>query len=114
MATIYKIVEAEAWADARLANEFRGAPVDLKDGYIHFSDAGQVRETAARHFAGRKGLLLVAFDAEDFGEALKWEASRGGAFFPHLYGVLEPALAKAEHPLSVGPDGLHLFPPEIA
>lgn len=111
---VYKIVESESWADARLVGEFRGAPVDLKDGFIHFSTAAQVRETAARHFAGRRGLLLIEFDADDLGPALKWEASRGGDLFPHLYAPLDPALAQAEYPMPSGPDGRHVFPAKVA
>jgi len=109
---IYKIVIAEAWAAAKAEGVFRGAPVDLADGFIHFSDAAQVRETAARHFAGQAGLLLVAFDAADLGP-LKWEVSRGGALFPHLYAPLNPALAVSETALPVGADGAHVFPAGI-
>lgn len=110
---IYKIVDAESWADARLVGEFTGAPIDHADGFIHFSAAEQVRETAARHFRGRTGLMLVAFDADDFGSTLKWERSRGDALFPHLYASLDPMLAHAENPLPVGPDGRHVFPAGI-
>ena len=74
------------------AGTFAGAPVDLADGFIHFSTAEQVRETAAKHFAGARDLLLTAIEATDtWGPALKWEPSRGGALFPHLYAPLDPA-----------------------
>ncbi len=87
-----------------------GAPVDLADGFIHFSTAAQVAETAAKHFAGQRDLLLIAVAAEQLGERLKWEPSRGGALFPHLYGPLElKAVTKAD-PLPIGPDGWHVFP----
>lgn len=110
MATVYKITPAPAWAEAVAAGVFRGAPVDLADGYIHFSTAATVKETAARHFAGQHGLTLVAFDDAALGPALRYEVSRGGALFPHLYAPLDPALALWSAPLPLGRDGLHVFP----
>ena len=110
MATIYKIVPEQLWAAALAAGAFTGAPVDLADGYIHFSTAGQVRDTAARHFAGTACLLLVAVDAQGLGAALQWEVSRGGALFPHLYAPLSPAACMWVKPLPLGPDGVHVFP----
>ena len=110
---IFKILDAAAWAEAKRAGVFAGAPVDLKDGYIHFSTAAQLRETAARHFAGVTNLVLVAFDADGLGPQLKWEPSRGGALFPHLYAPLDPGLAIAEDELPLGPDGVHLFPASL-
>jgi uncharacterized protein (DUF952 family) len=95
MTLIYKILGAEAWQNAVENGVFAGSAVDLSDGFMHFSDATQVIETAARHFAGQSGLVLVAIDSADLGEALRWEASRGGALFPHLYGVLDPKLARS-------------------
>ena len=88
MTTIYKICEASQWTQAEHDGEFRGSEVDLADGYIHFSTAAQVAGTAAKHFAGMSSLVLVAVGAEELGAALKWERSRGGDVFPHLYGVL--------------------------
>lgn len=85
---IYKIVPEPLWASAEQSGRFEGAPVDLADGFIHFSTASQVRETAARHFKGQAGLLLVAIDADRLGEQLKYEPSRGGNLFPHLYASL--------------------------
>ncbi len=111
---IYKIVSGEAWAAAEAAGRFDGAPIDLKDGYIHFSTAAQVRETAAKHFAGIEGLVLAAFDPAALGEKLIWEPSRGGALFPHLYAPLDPALAAWVKPLPVGVDGGHAFPEDLA
>jgi uncharacterized protein (DUF952 family) len=93
MSTIYKIVPEAMWRAAEASGLFAGAPVDLKDGFIHFSTAAQARETAARHFAGQDGLLLAAFDADALGAALRWEVSRGGALFPHLYAALPTARA---------------------
>lgn len=110
MALIFKIVPRTLWQEAVDAGVFEGAPVDLADGFIHFSTAGQVRETAARHFAGQDGLLLAAFEAEDLGDALKWEPSRGGDLFPHLYGRLSPGDALWVRDLPLSGDGSHIFP----
>ncbi|MBZ0141337.1 MAG: DUF952 domain-containing protein, partial [Pseudorhodoplanes sp.] len=90
---IYKICPAALWRQAQQDGIFRGAPVDLADGFIHFSTAAQVGETAAKHFAGQGELLLIAVDTERLGGALKWEPARGGALFPHLYAPLDPAQA---------------------
>ncbi|MBR0557125.1 DUF952 domain-containing protein [Ciceribacter sp. L1K23] len=110
MTTIYKIVPEELWQPARQSGEFAGAPIDLKDGFIHFSTAAQVRETARLHFSGQENLLLVAVDADVLGEALRFEASRGGDLFPHLYATLPLGAVLWEAPLPVGADGLHTFP----
>jgi uncharacterized protein (DUF952 family) len=110
MPTIYKILSASEWRAAEQAGAFGGSAVDLKDGYIHFSTASQAVETAAKHFAGQRDLVLVAVDAELLGDALKWEPSRGGALFPHLYGELRTAAALRVEPLPLGPDGRHAFP----
>lgn len=109
MTLIYKIVSQAAWRAAEVAGGFDGAPVDLADGFIHLSTAAQVEETAARHFAGQSGLLLVAFDAASLGDALKWEPSRGGALFPHLYAPLDPGAAVSVRPLPLRADGRHDF-----
>lgn len=108
--TIYKIVPRELWQEARTAGLFKGASIDLKDGYIHFSTAAQAIETARLHFAGQADLLLVAVDVTLFGEALKWEASRGGDLFPHLYADLRLDAVIWEKPLALGDDGLHVLP----
>jgi uncharacterized protein (DUF952 family) len=108
--TIYKICDAAAWRAAEQAGEFAGAPVDLADGYIHFSAADQVVETAAKHFAGQRDLVLVAIDADALGTALKWEPSRGGVLFPHLYCTLPLHAVRWVKPLPLGPDGGHVFP----
>jgi uncharacterized protein (DUF952 family) len=109
VALIYKIVTAAAWSAAVAQGRFDGASVDLADGYIHFSTAEQVEETAAKHFAGQDGLLLVAVEAEKLGEALVFEPSRGGALFPHLYGALPTALVQSALPLKSRSDGGHNF-----
>lgn len=108
---IYKICPAALWQEAERQGVFKGAPVDLSDGFIHFSTAAQAAETAAKHFAGQNGLLLVSVAAERLGESLKWEPSRGGALFPHLYGVLPLTTVTKVEPLPLGPDGRHVFPP---
>ena len=112
MTTLYKICPAAMWHDAVDRGVFDGAPVDHADGFIHFSTAAQVRETAAKHFAGQTGLVLVAVPSESLGDGLVWEPSRGGDLFPHLYGTLDPRLAAWAVPLPWGPDG-HLFPEEM-
>ena len=93
---IYKITTDALWQQAQQIGRFTGAPVDLADGFIHFSSASQVVETAAKHFAGQADLWLLSVDAAQLGAALKWEVSRGGALFPHLYGDLSlDAIARA-------------------
>jgi uncharacterized protein (DUF952 family) len=114
MTEIYKICEAAQWAEAERAGEFRGSTIDLADGYIHFSTAGQVAETAAKHFARMSGLVLVAVAADDVSSNLKWEPSRGGALFPHLYGVLPMAAVRWTKPLPLNSSGMHMLPPEIS
>ena len=108
---IYKIAPEALWREAETAGLFRGAPVDLADGFIHLSTAGQARETAARHFAGQADLLLVAVAAEALGPALRWEPSRGGALFPHVHGPLPLDAVCWTVPLPLGGDGRHVFPP---
>jgi uncharacterized protein (DUF952 family) len=107
---LYKICPRPLWQEAERAGVFCGSPVDRQDGFIHFSIAAQVRETAARHFAGESDLVLVAVDASALDDRLKWEPSRGGALFPHLYGVLALAAVRAVVALPLGPDGRHVFP----
>ncbi|MDQ6437609.1 DUF952 domain-containing protein [Mesorhizobium sp. LHD-90] len=107
--TIYKICPETLWREAEARGVFTGAPVDLADGFIHFSTAEQMEETARKHFAGQDDLLLVAIDADRLGEALKFEVSRGGALFPHLYAPLGLDAVRWVRPLPLGPDG-HVFP----
>ena len=110
MPTLYKICPAALWREAERLGRFRGSAVDTRDGFIHFSTAEQVAETAARHFAGERDLVLVQVDSACLGAALKWEPSRGGALFPHLYGDLELAAVRQVDALPLGPDGRHVFP----
>ena len=109
MTLIYKIATADQWSAAQAAGRFEGAPVDLADGYIHFSTAEQARETAAKHFAGQDGLVLVALETDALGDALKWEPSRGGALFPHLYRPFDVSEALWARPLPRRSDGAHDF-----
>lgn len=90
---IYKIMLRREWKSAVDAGIYRGSADDIRDGFIHFSAADQVAETAAKHFSGQTDLVLIAFNADALGSALKWETSRGGFLFPHLYGDLDPGLA---------------------
>ncbi|WP_373354414.1 DUF952 domain-containing protein [Pseudoroseicyclus sp. CXY001] len=105
---IYKILRGAEWAALQDMAETPGAPIDVADGFIHFSTAAQAEETAAKHFAGEEGLWLLTLEAETL-EALKWEPSRGGQLFPHLYGPLRLADVIAAAPLPVD-DGRHIFP----
>lgn len=111
MALIYKICPHALWQEAARAGVFRGAPVDCADGYIHFSTAEQVADTAAKHFAGATDLVVVAVETDALGGALRWEPSRGGALFPHLYGELPLDTVQWVRPLPLGADGRHRFPP---
>ena len=106
---IYKIFRRAEWDSFRAAGETTGAPIDVADGYVHFSTAAQVAETAAKHFATESDLVLLALNSGTLGEALKWEASRGGALFPHLYRVLRLGDVIWDKSLPLGATG-HIFP----
>tara|TARA_R110000868_G_scaffold190217_4_gene433849 strand:+ start:2286 stop:2666 length:381 start_codon:yes stop_codon:yes gene_type:complete len=108
MASIYKIVSASEWRAAEAAGVFSGSGIDLKDGYIHFSTAAQAQETAAKHFVGASDLLLVEVDAGALD--IKWEASRGGALFPHLYEPLPMSAVRRVVDLPLCASGEHRFP----
>ncbi len=110
MNVIYKICPALLWKTAEKTGFFAGAPIDIQDGYLHFSTGKQTRETAAKHFAGQDDLLLVAIDADSLGPALRFEPSRGGDLFPHLYAPLPLAAVLWVKPLPLGADGGHVFP----
>ena len=99
MTTIYKICTAAEWREAERAGAYRGSTADRRDGFIHFSTAEQAAETAAKWFAGQHDLVLIAVDAAALGDKLKWEPSRGGALFPHLYGDLPLAAVRRVDPL---------------
>lgn len=105
MGLIFKIFRAAEYDAFARDGETDGAPVDVADGYVHFSTAEQVAETAAKHFAGESGLKLLALDADFLGDSLKWEPSRGGALFPHLYRRLTTDEVLWARDLPLGPDG---------
>lgn len=106
---IYKIATVAQWRAAEAAGVFKGAPIDLADGYIHFSTGTQVAETLAKHFAGQLELLLVSIESDRLGAALRWEVSRGGELFPHLYATLPVNSVLAVHKIPVGLDGRHVL-----
>lgn len=110
---IYKIFRAPEWAALTETGRTEGAPIDLSDGFIHFSTAAQAAETAAKHFAGAEGLVLAAVEAEPLGADLVWEPSRGGALFPHLYRSLALSEITAHWPLPLSAEGIHEFPEEL-
>jgi uncharacterized protein (DUF952 family) len=114
MPTIYKICTAAEWHAAEHAGVYGGSAVDRRDGFIHFSTAEQAAETAARHFAGERDLVLIAVEPDKLGDHLKWEPSRGGALFPHLYGELALAAVLRVDPLPLDASGRHVFPESMA
>jgi uncharacterized protein (DUF952 family) len=107
---IYHVCRAEEWEAARLAGRYPGSSQDRADGFIHFSSGTQVSESVARHRAGQSGLVILEVDAPALGAALRWEASRGGALFPHLYGELPLTAVTRFAELALGADGRHVFP----
>ncbi|MDF1778500.1 MAG: DUF952 domain-containing protein [Rhizobiaceae bacterium] len=107
---IYKIAEEPLWQQAEKSGVFKGAPIDVKDGYIHFSTGDQVAQTAALHFAGQSDLVLVAVDGARLGNALLYEESRGGALFPHLYGPLPLSAVVWSKPLMLDDNNKHILP----
>ena len=107
---IYHMCPAEAWEEAVATGRYTGTEDDRRDGFIHFSTADHIAESARRHRAGQQGLVLVAVEAARLGNRLRWEASRGGVLFPHLYGPLIPVETASVEPLPLGPDGEHMFP----
>jgi uncharacterized protein (DUF952 family) len=110
MTPIYKICTAGEWREAERVGVYRGSAVDLKDGFIHFSTAEQAAETAAKWFAGQRDLVLVAVDADELGDKIKWEPSRGGALFPHLYATLDVKAVLRVDALPLDETGRHAFP----
>ena len=101
---IYKILPRAEWTAAHEVRRFEGSAIDRQDGFIHFSTAVQAQETARRHFAGQRDLVVLEVEADDLGAALRWEASRGGALFPHLYGPLEASLVRYVTDAPLGDD----------
>ena len=113
MTTVYKIVAADLWHAAEDSGVFTGAGIDLNDGFIHLSTGAQARRTAQLYFAGQDNLVLVAADEASLGDALKYEPSRDGDLFPHLYGPLPLTAVLSARPLPLGADGNHIFPEDI-
>ena len=111
--TIYHICDRKAWQEAASTSGYRGTETDRRDGFLHFSTRDQVRESAAKHLRGIEGLVLLVVDPALLGEDLKWEKSRGGALFPHLYGPLSAAAVLSERDLPLGDDGRHVFPDDV-
>jgi uncharacterized protein (DUF952 family) len=106
---IYKLFLPAEWADLQANGTSTGAPIDIADGYVHFSTATQVAETAARYFSGVDGLMLLTVDAAPIAADLRWEPSRGGALFPHLYRALRLSDVTNHYALSIR-NGAHVFP----
>lgn len=111
--TIYKIATKQQWTEAEAGGVFEGAPIDLADGYIHFSTAEQARETAAKHFAGQNDLRLISVDEAKLGNGLKYEVSRNDQLFPHLYGKLSLEFVTNVVEMPIGRDGNHIFPSDF-
>lgn len=109
-ALIYHVCKADEWEAARRAGRYPGSSQDRADGFIHFSDASQVVASVARHRAGQDNLVILEADAPALGPALRWETSRGGALFPHLYGDLPLTAVTRSAPLPLGAGGRHVFP----
>ena len=110
MRTIYKICPASAWREAERQGVYRGSVDDARDGFIHFSTAAQVAETARKHFFGQTGLFLIEVDADALGEALRWERSRNDELFPHLYRELDVSTVTGVRDIQARPDGSHDIP----
>lgn len=107
---IYHICRRYDWRAGSSGGAYHAPETDRADGFLHFSNAAQIVDSAAKHRAGETGLVLLAVDAAKLGDALRWELSRGGALFPHLYGNLPLDAVIAVHDLPLGPDGRHVFP----
>lgn len=110
MTRIYHLARSADWTAARADGVYRGGAADRADGFIHFSTAGRLAESAARHCAGAADLLVVAVESGSFGAALRWEGGRDGEPFPHLYAPLDPAVVRWVRPAPLGPDGRHELP----
>lgn len=108
--TIYHMCKRAEWEAAQAAGAYAGSSQDAADGFVHFSTAAQVKESAAKHRAGQTGLVLLAVDAAQLGDTLKWEPSRGGQLFPHLYGQLPVGAVKWVADVPLNDAGAHVFP----
>ncbi len=110
MVKIYKICSASAWREAERRGVYRGSSDDARDGFIHFSTAAQVEETARKHFFGQRALFLVEVDADALGDSLRWERSRNDDLFPHLYSELDLGAVRGVYDLPARSDGYHEIP----
>jgi uncharacterized protein (DUF952 family) len=110
---IYKVMSRADLAEAKAKGRFDGSADDRRDGFNHLSSAHQLEETLAKHFAGQEDLVLLAVDTTRLGERLRWEPSRGGALFPHLYGPLDFDALIWDEPLELGADGRHRLPARV-
>ena len=108
--SLYKVVSCEDWQQALTAGIFRGFGIDLEDGFIHLSTGDQVKQTVRRYFSGRADLMLVSIDGSGLGETLRWEPSRGGVLFPHVYGAIAMSAVLQAEPLKLGENDQHHFP----
>ncbi len=108
---IHHMCKRREWDAALARGRYEGSSQDRADGFIHFSTAAQIVASAAKHRAGQEGLILLTVEAAALGDALRWETSRGGALFPHLYGDLPVAAVRRVEDLPLGPEGTHMFPP---
>jgi len=108
---VYHMCPAATWEEAKEAGVYHGTEDDRRDGFIHFSTAEQIAESARRHRAGQADLVLIGVESARLGDRMRWEPSRGGDLFPHLYGPLNPSEVASAQPLPLGSDGLHVFPP---
>jgi uncharacterized protein (DUF952 family) len=111
MPVIYHLARDAGWRDAERSGTYTGTAGDRADGFLHFSTAAQIVESAAKHRRGEMGIVLVAVDTDSLGDTLRWEPARGGALFPHLYGALPLVSVLWSRPLPLGDDGRHRFPP---
>ena len=111
---LYKVLDAELWKDAESAGAYSGSGIDLTDGFIHLSTDAQVIETVRLHFTGQTNLVLVEIDSVQLGDTLRWESSRGGELFPHVYGDIAMNAVLRVDPLPLGEDGTHQFPNHVS
>jgi uncharacterized protein (DUF952 family) len=109
--SIYHMCRRDEWQDAQASGVYAGSSQDKADGFIHFSTAAQIMDSAAKHRAGQRDLVLLAVDPAPLGDSLKWESARNGALFPHVYGALPLASVRWVRDLPLGADGRHVFPP---
>lgn len=106
---IYRLIARDAWLAAQAAGTFEGSEHDRRDGFIHFSTAAQLAATAAKHYAGQADLVVLHVEVASLDAPLRWEVSRGGELFPHLYGWLPVSAVRRVEPLPLDANGVHRF-----